>query len=85
MSNELGLVKITDTYEVEKVWEDESIGGGGMYVTLPNGIEVSIIRHHYSYGGDEGLFEAWVQDGTDPVGWLTEDDVMALLAEAARR
>ena len=50
---------------------------------LSNGIEVSAIKTPTSYGGDRGLWEAYVIDvginiksstliSNDPVGWLTD-------------
>lgn len=59
-----------------------------------NGYGASVIRNAYSYGGDEGKFELAVigQDGdltydtpiTDDVeGWLSVDDVNALLDQIA--
>jgi hypothetical protein len=68
--------------------------GGLVRVRFPNGYGASIIRHSGSYGGREGLFEVAVLnadgelDYTTPItsdveGWLTPDDVAALLARIA--
>lgn len=56
-----------------------------------NGYGASVVRHQYSYGGPEGLFELAVLDRSghltydtpvtsDVEGWLTEDAVQSLLA-----
>jgi len=67
--------------------------GSGIYsrTMFENGFGASVIRHKYSYGGKDGLYELAVLD-TDgelhydnPVaegdvhGYLTEDDVTELL------
>jgi hypothetical protein len=53
----------------------------------------SVVRHQYSYGGPEGLWELAIlydgkivstpviTDGDDVIGWLTDDDVQALLVK----
>ena len=58
-----------------------------------NGYEVSVVKSKYSYGGDRGLYELAVLDHSnggpiyytsvtdDVLGWLTEDDVTAHMAE----
>ncbi len=60
------------------------------YVELPNGFDVSIVKHRFSYGGEKGLYEIGVFDaqrcgvdamcdpcdwGDDVKGWLNESDV----------
>lgn len=57
-----------------------------------NGFGVSVIKHKYSYGGPDGLYELAILDSDgeitydtpiadDVIGYLTEDGVTALLAE----
>lgn len=57
------------------------------YIYL-NGYGVSIVRHAFSYGGKEGLFELAVLHGEnlcygtaitgDVLGWLTKEDCIKL-------
>ena len=78
---------LTESTTIVESWQDPNIGGGGVRFLLPNGREVSVIRHQYSYGGSEGLFEALDVTGGDfssyPRGWPTGDDVIAFLREVA--
>lgn len=63
-------------------------------VEFVNGYEASVVRHAYSYGGDEGLVEiAVLHDGElvydtpvtgDVRGFLDEDEVIEVLAEIER-
>jgi hypothetical protein len=67
--------------------------GSGIYsrTMFENGYGASVIRHKYSYGGVDGLYELAVLDSEgeihydNPVaegdvhGYLTEDDVTELL------
>ena len=61
----------------------EQIEGRGIqaWVAFCNGFKVSIVKHQYSYGGDEGLYEIGVFDAfgsmCDPLGW--GDDVKGWL------
>lgn len=63
-------------------------------VTFPNGRGVSIIRHEYSYGGRNGLFEVAVLDSTgeidystpvtgDVLGWQTVEEVLTAMKAVA--
>ena len=56
------------------------------YVELPNGFDVSVVKHKYSYGGEKGMYEMGVFNGwgrmSDPLdwgdtvkGWLNPEDV----------
>ena len=67
-------------------------GGTRSILEFDNGYQASIIRHMFSYGGPEGLFElATMIDGKlvydNPVadgdvrGYLTEEEVIELLNE----
>lgn len=72
-----------------------SFPDGGEYynVTFENGYGASIVRHQYSYGGKDGLFELGVLHNdqlcydtpitNDVVGYLTEDDVTNYLDRIA--
>lgn len=42
---------------------------------------VSIVSHAYSYGGKKGLYEVWKLWEDDPIGWLTEEDVISYIKE----
>ena len=67
--------------------------GSGIYsrTMFENGYGVSVIRHKYSYGGADGLYELAVLDTNGEIdydntvaegdvhGYLTEDDVTELL------
>ena len=55
------------------------------YVELPNGYDVSVVKHRFSYGGEKGMYEIGCffnnhmvdpADWGDTVkGWLNESDV----------
>lgn len=74
-------------------FKDLSDGSGIYYRTMfENGFGVSVIRHKYSYGGQDGLYELAILDTNgeitydtpitdDVIGCLTEEGVTALLAE----
>ena len=53
----------------------ETHGEGAIqaYVELPNGYDVSVVKHKYSYGSEKGLYEMGVfrHQGMmcDPLGW----------------
>jgi hypothetical protein len=69
--------------------------GSGIYsrTMFENGFGASVIRHKYSYGGADGLYELAVLDtdgelhydnpvaNGDVHGYLTEEGVTTLLAE----
>ena len=73
--------------------EDKFYNGIKCRVHFDNGYGASIVKHNYSYGGREGLYEIAVlgSDGTlhydNPVakgdvrGYLTEEDVDTLIKE----
>lgn len=52
-------------------------------ISLANGRVVSVVRHQFSYGGSDGLYEALVMndDTAEPEGWLTVDDVVAFVRQ----
>lgn len=67
---------------------------GGIYcrIQFENGYGVSVIKHKYSYGGPDGLYELAILDSDgeitydtpitdDVIGYLTEEGVTALLTE----
>ena len=70
---------------------DSFLKGIKARVQFPNGYGASIIRHDYSYGGPEGLYElAVLKDGLlcyntpitdDVVGWCDENEITELLLE----
>ena len=55
------------------------------YIELPNGYDVSVVKHRFSYGGEKGLYEIGCffnnhmvdpADWNDTVkGWLNQSDV----------
>jgi len=66
----------------------ETHGDGAIqaYVELPNGFDVSVVKHKYSYGSEKGMYEMGVFNGwhqmSDPLdwgdtvkGWLNPEDV----------
>ena len=66
----------------------------GIYcrIQFENGYGVSVIKHKYSYGGPDGLYELAILDSDgeitydtpitdDVIGYLTEEGVTALLTE----
>lgn len=65
--------------------------GGQIVYRFPNGYGASVIRHEYSYGGPQGLFELAVLDGKglcydtpvteDVEGHLTPAEVDRLLLQ----
>tara|TARA_Y100000593_G_scaffold69865_1_gene128268 strand:+ start:377 stop:664 length:288 start_codon:yes stop_codon:yes gene_type:complete len=60
--------------------EDKPRKGVQAWVNFPNGFEVSVVKHLYSYGGEKGFYEIGVfKDGImcDPLGW--GDDVKGWL------
>lgn len=69
---------------------DEFIGYREQYIyDFDNGFGASVIRHRYSYGGEDGLYElAVLKDGhlcydteitSDVCGYLSEEEVNELL------
>lgn len=65
-------------------------GGVQALIEFPNGYGASVVRHKFSYGGEDGLYElAVTKDGElhydnsvaegDVHGYLNEDDVTELL------
>lgn len=61
-------------------------------VSFPNGYGASVVRHAYSYGGRNGLYELAVLDAkgelcydtpvtSDVEGWCSEERVEQLLAQ----
>ena len=63
-------------------------GGTRHRYRFPNGYEASVVRHRYSYGGREGLFELAVITARglqEPQGYLTEKKVCAILGRLQRK
>lgn len=70
---------------------DSFLNGIKAIVQFPNGYGASIIRHDYSYGGPEGLYElAVLKDDSlcyntpitdDVIGWCDENEITELLLE----
>lgn len=71
-------------------------GGRQVIHKFDNGYGASVVQHRFSYGGEEGLFELGVlsfsDDGKwgliydtpitdDVLGWLTDEDVEAVLKQ----
>ena len=58
------------------------LGGVKYFISFENGYCVSIIRHHFSYGGTDGLWEMLLYKKgiqLDTIGHLTEDKVNRIL------
>lgn len=84
------------TFELSKFVDNGQDVGGHFF--FPNGYGVSVVRHQFSYGGSEGLFEMAVLSGdenksnlcydtpitNDVLGWLTFDDVVKHALEVAK-
>ena len=65
---------------------------------FPNGYGISIVKHSFSYGGNEGLWEAAILRGDmedyvldydtpitgDVLGYLTEEEVDKLVADVEK-
>lgn len=70
-----------------KTFDNKPLNGGIQYTaTFPNGYGCSIVKHDFSYGGKDGLYELAVvgKDGdlcydtpitSDVLGHLTEQEV----------
>lgn len=55
--------------------------GGVQVLAKRDGQELSFVSHIHSYGGASGLWEVWnFSRDTDPVGWLSTDDVLDVVA-----
>mgnify|MGYP001227681908 CR=1 FL=1 len=76
--------------EFSDISETHGEGAIQAYVELPNGFDVSIVKHRGSYGSEKGLYEIGVFDAQrrgmdamcDPLewgdtvkGWLAPEDV----------
>ena len=70
------------------------LGGTQNKYEFPNGYGASVVKHDYSNGHEEGLWELAVlgQDGhlcystpitDDVIGWLTDEDVQRTLDQIA--
>jgi hypothetical protein len=96
MSSELDVFNFPEDYAVSAKLTDHTIGGKHLIVEFENGYGASVISNQYSYGGLEGLYElgllhhgSFVYDdgegetpiGENPVGYLTDLDVVNLLDE----
>ena len=74
---------------------ENPLGGLRARVFFPNGYGASVVRHMYSYGGNEGFWELAVLEGDntkskltydtpitdDVIGYLTEEKVTELLQQ----
>ena len=79
------MIDIKDLKGIKKVENNSDSLFDRVYVTFDNGLNLSIIRGQYSYGGSEGLFEIMPSDsnvfdeedkGDEVLGWLTEEQVL---------
>ena len=68
------------------------LGGVQAVITFDNGYGASVVRHEYSYGGKDGLYEVAVLDSdgeltydtpvtNDVIGYLRPEDVTDVLAK----
>lgn len=58
------------------------LGGVKYLISFENGYCASIIRHHFSYGGTDGLWEMLLYKKgmqLDTIGYLTDDKVNRIL------
>lgn len=81
---------VTDkVFGFEPSWSEEANNGIRYRFYFDNGYGASVIRHMYSYGFDDGLWELAVLAGdilcynteitNDVIGYLTEGEVEKLL------
>ena len=71
-------------------------GGTQKRYRFPNNYRTSVVKHKYSYGGDEGLWELAVLKfdnehnskivydtpiTNDVIGWLSDDEVEGILSQ----
>lgn len=63
----------------------EHLGGVTCKVFFENGYGASVVRHKYSYGGSEGLYELAVLDKDGQITYDTSitDDTLGYLSENA--
>ena len=80
------------TFEDLKFEQWPDMGGIFCRIQFENGFGASIVKHKYSYGGENGLYELAVlnKDGEltydtsisdDVLGYLSEEDVTKLLEQ----
>lgn len=92
MTSELVLATIAESKELKEKFDIVGFkskpihDGKQMLCFFSNGYGASIVRHSYSYGGNEGLFELAVLEGTLESWSLTyetsvTDDVLGYLSE----
>lgn len=85
-------MKTFDDLKFEGVSYD--IMGNGLRAVMPfdNGYQISVVRNAFSYGGEEGLYEAAVLDNkgsivydtpvtNDVIGHLTPEDVTDVMRQ----
>ena len=96
------IEEFIDDIQDQKVFEsigDQILKAGDdevfIHEKFANGRGVSVVRHHYSYGGQEGFFEIAVLDTygqldyttevtDDVIGWLKAEDVITLAKRVAQ-
>ena len=78
--------------DLEFVEHPSHIGGVQARITFDNGYGASVVRHEYSYGGKDGLYELAVLDSNgeltyatpvtnDVIGYLRPEDVTDVFAK----
>lgn len=83
------MITTDKIFGFEPSWSRERYDGVHYHFYFDNGYGASVIRHEYSYGGDQGLWELAVLAGDllcynteitdDVIGYLTEEEVEELL------
>ena len=83
------MITTDKIFGFEPSWSRERHNGVHYHFYFDNGYGASVIRHEYSYGGDQGLWELAVLAGDllcydteitdDVIGYLTEEEVEELL------
>lgn len=97
---ELFKAAVRQVEQIEVTYYDhrQLFDGEQFEIRFDNGFGASVIRHSGSYGGREGLFElmvisaptGWDANYTtelmtvDPIGWLTETEVIDMLKDIAK-
>jgi len=91
------MISTAQTKFGQPVAKQKNINGGIQYqFKFNNGFGASIVKHDFSYGSDEGLWEAALIDLTtdnlvylhdfecDVIGFLSDADVTTLLSKIAK-
>jgi len=83
--HQVGNIKNIDMKFEDLEFKELSDFNGGVYcrIQFDNGFGASIVKHQYSYGGGDGLYEIAVLDSGGEITYTTPitDDVLGYLSE----